>query len=286
MPDIGAWGIQEWASVGTILAPIIGLLGVVPVLYPDFLRRDNRVRRGEGDYLGLAWVQGGESFRRSRRQRQARLVRSLAILGTTLGVYGILGDYSGLPVVSDVSSLASLAIYVTLAIIIIGMAIRVMVKSGVLYRGMERRKQRASLLWCFGVVAITYFLVEYLALFLAILVFAWKRWVLQDGGAVAPWNYIAGFWASVITVGVLLAACSLALRVASIRTQRRARTARSHIAAYRQAPSLTARSGTPLHETAPAGVGISGDRCIAASSSGMRKLRTGPYDDRNPASGK
>ncbi len=251
MPDVGAWGVQEWASVGTILAPIIGLLGVVPVLYPDFLRRDNRVRRGEGDYLGLAWVQGGESFQRSRRRRHERLLRSLVILGATFGVYGILGDYSGLPVVSDVASLASLTIYFGLAIIIIVMVIRVMVKSGVLYRGMERRKRRASLLWCFGVVLITYFLVEYLALFLAILVFAWKRWVLQDSGAVAPWNYIAGFWASATTVALLLAGCVLAMRVASVRTRRKATRARSYIDAYRQTRSLPTRSGTHPHETVP-----------------------------------
>lgn len=247
MPDIRAWGVQEWASVGTILAPIIGLLGVVPVLYPDLLRRDNRVRRGEGDYLGLVWMQGGESFRRSRRQRHERLLRSLVILGATLGVYGILGDYSGLPIVSNVASLASLTIYFTLGIIIVGLVIRVMVKSGVLYRGMERRKQRASLLWCFGVVAIVYFLVEYFALFLAILVFAWKRWVTQDSGAVAPWNYIAGFWISVSTIAVMLAGCALAMRVTSVRAQRRAKMARLYIDTHRHTPSLPTRSRTNPH---------------------------------------
>lgn len=178
-------------------------------------------------------------------------MRSLVILGTTLGLYGVLGDYSGLPIISDVASLASLSIYVTLGIIIIVMVIRVMVKSGVLYRGMERRKQRASLLWCFGVVAITYFLVEYAALALAILVFAWKRWVIQDAGAEAPWNYIAGFWASVSTIAVLLVGCVVAMRVASLKSQHTARTARSYIESCRQSPSLAARSGTPLHETAP-----------------------------------
>ena len=145
MPDVGAWGAQEWASAGAILAPIVGLLSVIPVLYPDLLRRKNRVRRGEGDYLGLTWVQGGESFRRLRGWRQSRLFRSLVILGATFGVYGVLGDYSGIPVVSNVASPASLTIYSMLALLVIGMVIRMMVRSGVIYRGMDRRRLLATL---------------------------------------------------------------------------------------------------------------------------------------------
>jgi hypothetical protein len=201
--------------------------------------------------LGLTWVQGGESFRRLRGGRQSRLSRSLVILGATFGIYGVLGDYSGIPVVSNVASPASLTIYSMLALLVIGMVIRMMVRSGVIYRGMERRKLLATLVWCFGVVLVVYLSVELVALGVAMLVFAWERWVNQDGSADAPWNYIAGFWYSAPTVVVALFGCILAMRATSTRTRREAGMARSYVASVRNTSSLPARATEEPHDTLP-----------------------------------
>jgi hypothetical protein len=64
--EIREWGLQEWASFGTIVAPLVGFFSILTLLYPDWFREKNSVRRGEDDYLGLTSVRGGESFRRMK----------------------------------------------------------------------------------------------------------------------------------------------------------------------------------------------------------------------------
>lgn len=225
------WGLQEWAHFGTILAPIIGLVSVVALAYPDLLRKKDRMRRGEGDHLGLISIHGGDSFKLGRQSQQRRLDGVFTVIGIVVGTSAVLIDYAGLPLAGP-GHIWTILSGISLYYFTIRTVSRLQHERS---RNMPNIKlfiRYSSIIWVTSSSIILF------ALAIAIIIYGWKFWVNGDSGATSPWDYIEHFWlAAPATIFTRLISI-VSLRLLYVRARRERRASALYIELYRQASSF------------------------------------------------